>query len=197
VTTHLVAEPVTTDLLLWVTYDDGSPDELAMRTAAGRATVISVAAPGARQHYGDVVEVDEAGNRPGQVVSRARHVATLEPGGFRSFRIVGAHPGNRPWATLQRQVHNRGWALWLSEDDTPVISGDAASDGDGDGQLTLRALLAVPEGTDPVEVDAVLHALTGDWAAPPAWPELAVASGADVARHRSVARAFGAEITLD
>jgi hypothetical protein len=115
-------------------------------------------------------------------------VATLEPGGYRSFTIVGPHPGNRPWATLQRQLDNRGWALWLGDDDAPI------ADGAG-GQVTLRAHLAVPVGTDPVEVDAVLHALTGDWAVPPAWPELAIASGADLARHRSVARAHGVSVT--
>lgn len=165
--------------LTWVVFDDGSPDELARWDGEGTAHIISVAAPGAHQRVGDEIGVEPLGETDAAGLPLVRHTGTVRRGGFRSFSIVGAHPGAKLWAVLERQMTNRGWVLWTTDEGPDTILTPA-----GLRLAALRARLAVPEGTSLFEIDAVLGAVTIDWATPPTWLELAIESGGDPSRHR-------------
>lgn len=186
--------------------DPADPEHLllARRLDDWSAIVVTVTPPGRRQRFGDRVALGRAEPEPADRtcsagagsagartarsqpatepraslwrsvstsggITRYQAGRTLEPGGYQTDRLEGPHPGEAALVRLDRQVTARGWALGVRE--LPSV-----------GRM-IELLLATPAWTSAVELDAVLGALTGEWAHRPAYPELAARAGGNEALH--------------
>lgn len=172
------------DLCLIDDPDNPTAPLVARRVAEDLAIVMSVTEPGRPQRFGDHVVLEQpspGGDRTPSVsasgLARFRPVATAHAGGYVTWRLVAPHPGDKHIMRLERQMAARGWAVALQHD---------ASAG-----RVVELWLAAPEDASPIEIDALLGAVTDDWVHPPAYGELVARSGGNVAVHRHRTETYG------
>ncbi|MER7768109.1 hypothetical protein [Kitasatospora sp. NPDC096140] len=173
----------------------------AVRTGPATARILPVLGDDLTLNHGDVVvfapallERPPAEDAPEEEQRRWRPVfellTMLDPAGYTTYWIDGGWPGDEPWGALRERLQESGYALWAYSGDHYRITDPA--DGDEDATLPgIYAAVGVPPTASAAEADALLHRLTGTWPHPLAWPTLAEAAGADVARHEEIVERYG------
>ncbi|MEU3570952.1 hypothetical protein AB0E96_21395 [Kitasatospora sp. NPDC036755] len=179
---------------------NGATSDLpALRTGPATARVLPVLGEDLTLNHGDVVvfgpallEPPPAEDAPEEERQRWRPVfellTLLDPAGYTTYWIDGGWPGEEPWAALREELHRAGYEVWVYSGDQYRITDPA------EGEDTLPgvyAALGVPPTATAAEADALLLRLTEAWAHPPAWPALAEAAGADLARHEEIVERYG------
>ncbi|WP_030244392.1 hypothetical protein [Streptomyces sp. NRRL S-350] len=179
---------------------NGSTADLpAVRTGPATARILPVLGDDLTLNHGDVVvfapallERPPAEDAPEEEQRRWRPVfemlTLLDPAGYTTYWIDGGWPGDERWDTLREELREAGYAVWAYSGDQYRITDPA---GDGDTLPGIYAALGVPPTAAAAEADALLHRLTGDWPHPLAWPALAEAAGADLARHEEITERYG------
>ncbi|MGW4892615.1 hypothetical protein ACWEQL_10170 [Kitasatospora sp. NPDC004240] len=112
----------------------------------------------------------------------------LDPAGYTTYWIDGCWPGPEAWSAFRAELREAGFAVWVYSGDQYSITDPAEEDGMLPG---VYAALGVPPTAKAEEADALLLRLTGGWAHPLAWPDLARAAGTDVARHEEITERYG------
>ncbi|MER7585409.1 hypothetical protein [Kitasatospora sp. NPDC097691] len=175
----------------------------AVRTGPATARILPVLGDDLTLNHGDVVvfapallERPPAEDAPEEEQRSWRPVfellTMLDPAGYTTYWIDGGWPGDEPWGTLRERLQESGYALWAYSGDHYRITDPADGDEDEDATLPgIYAAVGVPPTASAAEADALLHRLTGDWPHPLAWPVLAEAAGADVARHEEIVERYG------
>ncbi|GHF26846.1 hypothetical protein GCM10018790_00130 [Kitasatospora xanthocidica] len=182
------------------TRTNGATADLpAVRTGPATARILPVLGDDLTLNHGDVVvfapallEQPPAEDAPEEERRRWRPVfellTLLDPAGYTTYWIDGGWPGDEPWATLRERLQEAGFAVWAYSGDHYRITDPADDDESLPG---IYAAFGVPPTASAAEADALLHRLTGDWPHPLAWPALAEAAGADLARHEEIVERYG------
>lgn len=182
------------------TRTNGATADLpAVRTGPATARILPVLGEDLTLNHGDVVvfapallEPPPAEDAPEEERRGWRPVfellTLLDPAGYTTYWIDGGWPGDEPWAALRESLQQAGYAVWAYSGEQYRITDPADEDGTLPG---VYAALGVPPTASAAEADALLHRLTGDWAHPLAWLDLAKAAGADAARHEEVVERYG------
>ncbi|MFJ8626555.1 tetratricopeptide repeat protein [Kitasatospora sp. NPDC093550] len=182
------------------TRTNGATADLpAVRTGPATARVLPVLGEDLTLNHGDVVvfgpallESPPAEDAPEEERRNWRPVfevlTLLDPAGYTTYWIDGGWPGDEPWAALRERLREHGYAVWAYSGEQYRITDPADEDESLPG---IYAALGVPPTASAAEADALLHRLTGDWTHPLAWPVLAQAAGADVARHEEIVERYG------
>ncbi|MFJ9441858.1 hypothetical protein ACIRRH_08290 [Kitasatospora sp. NPDC101235] len=182
------------------TRTNGATSDLpALRTGPATARILPVLGDDLTLNHGDVVvfapallERPPAEDAPEEERQHWRPVfgllTLLDPAGYTTYWIDGGRPGDEPWSALREELHEAGYAVWVYSGDQYRITDPAE---DGDTLPGVYAALGVPPTASAAEADALLHRLTGGWPHPLAWPELAKAAGADLARHEEIVERYG------
>ncbi|MFJ9696832.1 hypothetical protein [Kitasatospora sp. NPDC101183] len=188
-------------IALRATRTNGAPTDLpALRTGPATARVLPVLGDDLTLNHGDTVvfspallEQPPAEDAPEEERRRWRPVfellTLLDPAGYTTYWIDGGWPGDESWAALREGLHAAEHAVWVYSGDQYRITDPAA--GDGETLPGVYAALGVPPTVSAAEADALLHRLTGGWPHPLAWPALAEAAGADLARHEEIVERYG------
>ncbi|GLZ75698.1 hypothetical protein Afil01_05050 [Actinorhabdospora filicis] len=163
----------------------------SVRTGPATARVLTVTQRDAALNYGDVVVLDpESHDSPPEDEEEREGwyptcsaVTLLEPGGFRSYLVDGAHPGEDELGAIVGALRERGWGVWVYTDDSYVLEPEI----EGLGELQGVAFgVAVPPAVSSADADTVLTELTAGWRHPMSWLKLAEDAGADTARHEKI-----------
>ncbi|WP_049659016.1 hypothetical protein, partial [Kitasatospora sp. MY 5-36] len=182
------------------TRTNGATSDLpALRTGPATARILPVLGDDLTLNHGDVVvfapallERPPAEDAPEEERQRWRPVfellTLLDPAGYTTYWIDGGWPGDEPWSALREELHEAGCAVWVYSGDEYRITDPAEG---GDTLPGVYAALGVPPTASAAEADALLLRLTGGWAHPLAWPELAKAAGGDLARHEETVERYG------
>ncbi|MEU9042426.1 MULTISPECIES: hypothetical protein [unclassified Kitasatospora] len=182
------------------TRTNGATADLpAIRTGPATARVLPVLGDDLTLNHGDVVvfspallEGPPAEDAPEEERRRWRPVfemlTLLDPAGYTTYWIDGGWPGDEPWGTLRERLQEAGYAVWAYSGEQYRITDPADEDETLPG---IYAALGVPPVASAAEADALLHRLTGGWPHPLAWPALAEAAGADLARHEEIVERYG------
>ncbi|MFJ6385827.1 hypothetical protein ACIQI7_38200 [Kitasatospora sp. NPDC092039] len=182
------------------TRTNGATSDLpALRTGPATARILPVLGDDLTLNHGDVVvfapallERPPAEDAPEEERHRWRPVfellTLLDPAGYTTYWIDGGWPGDEAWSALREELRDAGYAVWVYSGDEYRITDPA--DG-GDTLPGVYAALGVPPTASAAEADALLRRLTDGWAHPLAWPELAKAAGADLARHEETVERYG------
>lgn len=182
---------------LLVPLPDGREEPVyCARSGPVTARVLQISGPGVdRERFGDLWVFDaedlapQNGGDDGDRVPVFRAIAELERGGYRSFAIEGAHPGDAAIDALRAALAKDGVELQVkSAPDYRVYDGDR-DDAEVRG---LFAVVALPAGGDVATLSRDLAELTEVWRPPVAWTELASAAGDDalVERHERIEERF-------
>ncbi|WP_316522904.1 tetratricopeptide repeat protein [Kitasatospora brasiliensis] len=182
------------------TRTNGATADLpAVRTGPATARILPVLGDDLTLNHGDVVvfapallESPPAEDAPEEERQHWRpvfgYLTLLDPAGYTTYWIDGGWPGENTWFRLREELARSGYAAWAYSGDGYRITDPA--DG-GDTLPGVYAALGVPPTASAAEADALLHRLTGDWPHPLAWPALAKAAGADLARHEEIVERYG------
>ncbi|MEQ1700011.1 MAG: hypothetical protein ABMA25_07875, partial [Ilumatobacteraceae bacterium] len=174
--------------------DDDDPDLLAIRT--GPVTALVVGAnhfEATQQHYEDRIVFHSTPLNPRPEDPAAdweplfRHVATVQPGGYRTFEIEGEWPGEDAWEALRHAIVPADVRRWSG---TEFRLRDATTSTDIEA---IYAMYLVPPEWSTQHAAEQLIELTADWPSPLFWPTLAEAAGLDPEPHRERARRYGYE----
>ncbi len=171
----------------------------AVRTGPATARILPVLGDDLTLNHGDVVvfapallERPPAEDAPEEEQRHWRPVfemlTLLDPAGYTTYWIDGGWPGDERWGTLREELQEAGYAVWAYSGDQYRITDPAE---DGDTLPGIYAALGVPPTASAAEADALLHRLTSGWPHPLAWPALAEAAGADLARHEEIVERYG------
>ncbi|MFV0460830.1 MAG: hypothetical protein ACK5MT_18900 [Actinomycetales bacterium] len=181
------------ECLVMLRTDDGRQTTLsATRTGPATARICQVAPPGAVQHCADLVVIDPRATEPPEAATgepgldRYRALATLQPGGMRSFEVVGVYPGEDAWLDLREALRGAGFPVWrYASDRLRLATGEVVDD--------LYLAVAAPRGSDLAPLVALLTRHTSGWSPPPAWRSLAHACGIGIDEQESRAGALVGE----
>lgn len=174
---------------------EGSIAVYSVRTGPATAKVLTVTQPGAPLNFGDVVVLDPDSHDSPPEDEEEREgwyptcsaVKLLEPGGFLSYLVDGAHPGEEGLSEIVGALRERGWGVWIYTDGSYTLEPEL----DGVGELPGVAFgVAVPPAVSAAEADGVLTELTAAWAHPMSWLKLAREAGADAGRHEKIAAEY-------
>lgn len=178
----------------------------ARRTGPTTARIVAVDPSGGPQRHGDLVAfratpiepLPEDPEERKRAVLAFPYLSTISPGGFRSFRVEGIHPGAEIWESFRTALGESGRDIWISYL-SPVGNAQitkrtglkserrAAADVSGDGVTARRyfvAWFATETTSDLSEESRILTELTAHWPDRPAWADLAQASGLDAEVHK-------------
>lgn len=157
---------------------------VARRVSEDAAIVLSVTEPGRPQRFGDTVRLGPVAGPDAAPVTERVAVSVLEDrmprfesaavvhtGGYETWRLLAPHPGDKALMRLESQLRERNWAIAVHRE--PATA------------RVIELWLAAPAATSPVELDALLGAITDHWVHPPAYLELACKAGGDVDQHRN------------
>lgn len=176
--------------------DDGTndPDLLAIRTGPVTALVVGanhVEAP--HQRYEDRIVFHSAplNQRPEDPEEDweplFRHIATVQPGGYRTFEVEGEWPGEEAWDAVRQAIKPADLRRWSG---TEFRLHDHVTDTEIEA---IYAMYLVPPEWSTEEAAQRLTELTADWPSPLFWAALAEAAGLDPEPHRERARRYGYE----
>jgi len=168
----------------------------AQRSGPVTAQVVEVAHPRAAQHVLDEVVFDatllepvpddEEERKTWLPAFRVVHVTRA--GGYISWLLDGAHPGEEALGALRTALDAQAWLLrQVSSDDYEIPNPEQ----DGTPLSGILLFLATPASTPAAEVDARLRDLTRGFKHPWAWLDLARAAGADTGHHQHIIRRYG------
>ncbi len=154
---------------------DGTSEEVwARRTGPVTARVHSIALPGEKQHVGDVVVFDATPLNEGPAEGEEDEhswvypvVEVLRPGGYSTFALDGVDPGEETVERIKEALGALGVRLSVRGSPTYRVRSPEGEDLPG-----FYAVLAVPPGADPGEVEAVLRRAAEGCPTPLLWPTL-------------------------
>ncbi|MCL2714234.1 MAG: hypothetical protein FWD68_06520 [Alphaproteobacteria bacterium] len=181
-----------------VAFEDEGRSRLyvAQRTGPVTAQVVEIARPGVAQHVHDEVVFDAALLEPVPEDEEEREswlppfrvVHVSRAGGCVSWLLDGADPGKESLARLRTALEADEWLLRrVSSDDYAV----ADPEREGATLPGICLFLATPATTPAAQIDARLRDLTGGFAHPWAWLDLARAAGGDTERHQHIIKRYG------
>jgi hypothetical protein len=180
-------------------FQDPRADLVAARTGPATARVLQIAGPRRIERLGDIVvfeprPIEEGpGGKPNGDEARRPMlfpaVETLRRGGYRSYAIDGAHPGDDLMDALGARLGERGAEL-------QVVSGEKYElhpEAHAEPLRGVFAFLALPETLTAAEASALLREATAAWAEPLTWLELAADAGDEalVEAQRAIAKRLG------
>jgi tetratricopeptide (TPR) repeat protein len=161
---------------------------LGLRTGPVSARVLTVSAPDAPQHAGDLVVFEPS--PIGSTEEGESHlfgvVSVLEDGPRRAYPFDGVYPGDDAWEAFVGSLREQGWVV------DPRSSREYALEVEGEKRPAVFGYLAVPDDVEPAEAHERLGELTAGWQQPFTWLPLAEAAGADgaAAEQRAHTEAF-------
>ncbi|UQZ87697.1 hypothetical protein C4J81_00065 [Deltaproteobacteria bacterium Smac51] len=190
--------PINDDDGNWVRicYDEDGQGQtvFGFRNGPVTARITSCSWPGRVQHLQDWVVFDPAPLEEAPEDEEAlryyappyRLVKVLGKGGYTSWFVDGAHPGEAAWNEFLEKMDKEGLIIDERSNDDYTVKDPAAPEDDSEESRLpgLYFLIGSPSGYSPAALDGLLSELTAGWPHPAAWLNLAKAAGKPVEKHQ-------------